>query len=98
MSLRCVYKISDVPEINMRGDEFLIRALSKQYVELQRAVTLNELNLNPYLCTSNLYIEDIQIFLLSMALISSSEGGKYLYFMSCEATNEIYIFFTLRVK
>ena len=44
------------------------------------------------------YIEDIQMFLLNMAFILSSEVKKYLYFMSGEATNEIYIFFTSRVK
>ena len=37
------------------------------------------------------------MFLLNMAFISSSEV-KILYFMSGEATNEIYIFFTSRVK
>ena len=43
----------------------------------------------------NKYIEDIH-FLLNMAFISSSEVD--LYFMSGEATNKIYIFFTSRVK
>ena len=36
-------------------------------------------------------IEDIHIFGMNMAFISSSEAKK-LYFMSGEATNEIYIF------
>ena len=38
-----------------------------------------------------LYIEDIHIFGMNMTFISSSEAKK-LYFMSGEATNEIYIF------
>ena len=42
MSLHCV-----VPEINIGGVEFLIQELSKQYVELQRAVTLKVLNPSP---------------------------------------------------
>ena len=43
----------------------------------------------------NEYIEDIQIFLLNMAFISSSEvKNVYISF----ATNEIYIFFTSQVK
>ena len=33
-------KYQDVPEINIGGVEFLVQALSKLYVELQRAVTL----------------------------------------------------------
>ena len=37
------------------------------------------------------YIEDIQIFGMNMPFISSSEA-KNIYFMSGEATNEIYIF------
>ena len=37
------------------------------------------------------YIEDIHIFGMNMTFISSSEAKK-LYFMSGEATNEIYIF------
>ena len=37
------------------------------------------------------YIEDIQIFGMNMPFISSSEA-KNAYFMSGEATNEIYIF------
>ena len=37
------------------------------------------------------YIEDIQIFGMNMPFISSSEA-KNTYFMSGEATNEIYIF------
>ena len=36
-------------------------------------------------------IEDIHIFGMNMTFISSSEAKK-LYFMSGEATNEIYIF------
>ena len=36
-------------------------------------------------------IEDIQIFGMNMPFISSSEA-KNTYFMSGEATNEIYIF------
>ena len=38
------------------------------------------------------------MFLLNMAFISPEWSGKYLYFMSGKATNEIYIFFTSRVK
>ena len=37
------------------------------------------------------YIEDIQIFGMNMPFISLSEA-KNAYFMSGEATNEIYIF------
>ena len=37
------------------------------------------------------YIEDIQIFGMNMPFISSSEAKK-AYFMSGEATNEIFIF------
>ena len=37
------------------------------------------------------YIEDIQFFGMNMPFISSSEA-KNTYFMSGEATNEIYIF------
>ena len=37
------------------------------------------------------YIEDIKIFGMNMSFISSSEV-KNAYFMSGEATNEIYIF------
>ena len=37
------------------------------------------------------YIEDIQIFGMNTPFISSSEA-KNAYFMSGEATNEIYIF------
>ena len=44
------------------------------------------------------YKEDIQMFLLNMAFITSSEVKQKIYFMSGEATNEIYIFFTSRVK
>ena len=39
------------------------------------------------------YIEDIQIFVMNMTFISSSEV-KNIYFMSGKATNEIHIFFT----
>ena len=56
---------------------------------------------NGFKCTSyqvgksikllNWYIEDIQIFGMNMPFISSSEA-KNAYFMSGEATNEIYIF------
>ena len=38
-----------------------------------------------------IYIEKIQIFVLNMLFISSSEA-KNAYFMSGEATNEIFIF------
>ena len=38
------------------------------------------------------------MFLLNMAFISSSEVENILYFMSGKAMNEIYIFFTSRVK
>ena len=38
-----------------------------------------------------IYIEDIHIFGMNMPFISSSEA-KNAYFMSGEATNEIYIF------
>ena len=44
-----------------------------------------------YGITLNEYIEDIQIFGMNMPFISSSEA-KNIYFMSGEATNEIYIF------
>ena len=37
------------------------------------------------------YIEDIQVFGMNMPFISSSEA-KNAYFMSGEATNEIFIF------
>ena len=37
------------------------------------------------------YIEDIQSFGMNMPFISSS-GAKNAYFMSGEATNEVYIF------
>ena len=40
---------------------------------------------------SHKYIEDIPIFGMNMPFISSSEA-KNAYFMSGEATNEIYIF------
>ena len=43
---------------------------------------------NTWICR---YIEDIQIFAMNMPFISSSEA-KNAYFMSGEATNEIYIF------
>ena len=43
------------------------------------------------LCKTGLNIEDIQIFGMNMPFISSSEA-KNAYFMSGEATNEIYIF------
>ena len=43
------------------------------------------------------YIEDIQIFGMNMPFISSSEA-KNAYFMSGEATNEIYIFSLHEVK
>ena len=42
-------------------------------------------------CSHMQYIEDIQIFGMNMPFISSSEA-KNAYFMSGEATNEIYIF------
>ena len=46
--IQCLFivhtKCQNVPEKNMEGDEFLIQALSKQYVELQRVVTLKDLN------------------------------------------------------
>ena len=41
--------------------------------------------------TKRSYIEDIQIFGINMPFISSSEA-KNAYFISGEATNEIYIF------
>ena len=43
------------------------------------------------------YIEDIQIFGKNMPFISSttSSEAKNAYFMSAEATNEIYIFLAL---
>ena len=44
-----------------------------------------------------IYIEDIQIFGMNMPFISSSEA-KNAYFMSGEATNEIYIFLLHEVK
>ena len=53
--------------------------------------------LNNRICMAKLlqesfkYIEDIQIFGMNMPFISSSEA-KNTYFMSGEATNEIYIF------
>ena len=34
----------------------------------------------------------IQIFVMNMTFISSSEVKKNVYFMSAEGTNEIYIF------
>ena len=43
------------------------------------------------------YIEDIQIFGMNMPIISSSEA-KNGYFMSGEATNEIYYFLASRDK
>ena len=43
------------------------------------------------------YIEDIQIFGMNMPFISSSEA-KNAYFMSGEATNEIYIFSLHKMK
>ena len=43
------------------------------------------------------YIEDIQIFGMNMAFISSSEA-KNAYFMSGEATSEIYIFSLHKMK
>ena len=43
------------------------------------------------------YIEDIQIF-VEYDFYFTEWSGKYLYFMSGEATNEIYIFFTSWVK
>ena len=43
------------------------------------------------------YIEDIQIFGMNMPFISSSEA-KNAYFMSGEATNEIYIFLIHEMK
>ena len=42
-------------------------------------------------------IEDIQIFGMNMQFISSSEA-KNAYFMSGEATNEIYIFSLYEMK
>ena len=42
-------------------------------------------------------IEDIQIFGLNMPFISSSEA-KSAYFMSGEATNEIFIFYLHEMK
>ena len=56
-------------------------------VSVMRAhVLLNLLNV-----LRNRDIEDIQIFGMNMPFISSSEA-KNAYFMSGEATNEIYIF------
>ena len=46
-------------------------------------------------CVSCTYIEDIQILGMNMPFISSSEA-KNAYFMSGEATVEIYIFFASR--
>ena len=43
------------------------------------------------------YIEDIQNFGMNMPFISSSEA-KNAYFMSGEATNEIYIFLLHEMK
>ena len=43
------------------------------------------------------YIEDIHIFGMNMPFISSSEA-KNAYFMSGEATNEIYIFLLHEMK
>ena len=43
------------------------------------------------------YIETIQIFGMNMPFISSSEA-KNAYFMSGEATNEIYIFSLQEMK
>ena len=43
----------------MEGIEFLVEALSKQYVELQRAVTIKELNTNPYFSLSSVYFVNI---------------------------------------
>ena len=42
-------------------------------------------------------IEDVQIFGMTMSFISSSEA-KNAYFMSGEATNEIYIFLLYEMK
>ena len=47
-----------------------------------------------FLCIVNNTIEDIQIIVMNMTLISPSEV-KNIYFMSGEATNEIYIFVSL---
>ena len=43
------------------------------------------------------YIDDIQIFGMNTPFISSSEA-KNAYFMSDEATNEIYIFLLHKIK
>ena len=48
--------------------------------------------------SGTMYIHvDIHIFVMNMTFISSSEV-KNVYFMSREATNEIYIFFTSQQK
>ena len=56
------------------------------------SVPIFGVNTVSYLCSKcDKYIEDIQIFGMNMPFISSSEA-KNAYFMSGEATNEIYIF------
>ena len=47
--------------------------------------------------TGNNYIEDIQIFGMNIPFISSNEA-KNAYFISGEATNEIYIFSLHKMK
>ena len=44
------------------------------------------------------HIERIFKFFVEYGFYFIERSGKYLYFMSGEATNEIYIFFTSQVK
>ena len=51
-NVQCLFivytKYQSVLEIIMGGVEFLMQALSKQYIELQRKITLKVLNPSPY--------------------------------------------------
>ena len=45
-----------------------------------------------------MHTQRIFIFFVEYGFYFTERSGKYLYFISGEATNEIYIFFTSRVK
>ena len=75
----------DEMPLNVASHQNLVCLLIKQNY-FRRKTTFSE----RYYCYFK-YIEDIQIFGMNMSFISSS-GAKNAYFMSGEATNEIYIF------
>ena len=75
-------------KLTLTGSETLSSAMSD---DVKLHMREKELLLSEVSKMARKHIEDIQVFGMNMPFISSSEA-KNAYFMSGEATNEIYIF------